>query len=361
MEPSTYSTTNRDIIQAIGDLTRYESRTGYQFEPEYITSKKNYTGTEAEVWINDPCCQDAICFEKGGSWMQTNWHRTGLNYTEGDSLKYQDRNDLNATLDFFWNVTKYFCVDPNCWFENDTFTTFDSPEDGDSLNDSIRVNFTINTVMPCDFVKVNASLRKAGIVVVNKTVNYTVTSDGLAGSITLTVPEDEEPGWYNCRLYLYNSTGRINEMIDLDVTGNYYNDTIPYPFDPNYYLYPYNQDTVPPDITDVKDTPDPIGFGFDVTISANVSDVDGVDTVKVNIVKPQADPGQPSSYFMINTVGDTYEYVFNDTWQNGQYNYTIWAIDEKGYSNTSSQFSFNVSAMQLFQYAPLKTIMVTIR
>jgi hypothetical protein len=267
-------------------------------------------------------------------------------------LKYIDRNDVNVTAELALTITKYFLVDPDCWFEDDTFTTFDSPEDGDNLNDSIRVNFTMKTVMPCDFVKVNASLTKAGIVVANKIVNYTVTSDGFVGSITLTVPEDEEPGWYKCRLYLYNSTGRINEMIDLNVTGNYYNATVPYPFDPNYYLYPYNQDTVPPDITDVKDTPDTVGFGFNVTISADVADnASGVDTVTVNITYHDNSTGN----FTMNCTGNiTYEYVFSDAWLVGEYDYTVWAVDHIGNSISSSGHSFNVSAQATIGIATLK-------
>ena len=64
----------------------------------------------------------------------------------------------------------------------------------------------------------------------------TITSEGIQDTITLTVPEDGEEGWYTCTLHLYNSTGRINEILHLE--GNNINDTIP-PVVISYYLYPY--------------------------------------------------------------------------------------------------------------------------
>ncbi|MCK4365516.1 MAG: hypothetical protein KAW45_05670, partial [Thermoplasmatales archaeon] len=144
-----------------------------------------------------------------------------------------------------WNVTKYFTINPDCWFEDNTFTAIDSPNDEDDLPDSIKAAFTIKTSLPRDLVMVNASLTKAesGEVVANKIVNYTVTSAGIQDTIMLTVPEDGEEGWYKCTLNLYNSTGRINEILHLE--DNNANDTIPRPPEnPYYYLYPYGQKTI---------------------------------------------------------------------------------------------------------------------
>jgi hypothetical protein len=47
---------------------------------------------------------------------------------------------------------------------------------------------------------------------------------------------------------------------------------------------------------------------------------------------------------MNNTINNTYEYVFNDTWQYGQYNYVIWAKDVNGNESGSSQHNFHVYA-----------------
>ena len=87
-----------------------------------------------------------------------------------------------------------------------------------------------------------------------------------------------------------------------------------------------------PEITNVTDSPDTVGFGFNVTINADVSDNgSGLDEVNVSIDYP----GPVSSNFTMSHIGDdTYEYVFDDTWLVGQYNYTIWAYDN--YSNSNS-------------------------
>lgn len=108
------------------------------------------------------------------------------------------------------------------------------------------------------------------------------------------------------------------------------------------------QDITSPKITNVTNSPDIIGFGFNVTISADVTDVlSSVDMVKVNITYPNNSYG---NFIMDNIGNDTYEYIFS-TWLIGQYNYTIWAIDNASNSNYSSEYNFTVS--HLFGYTEL--------
>ena len=109
-------------------------------------------------------------------------------------------------------------------------------------------------------------------------------------------------------------------------------------------------DSLSPEITSASVTPDTIGFGFNVTIAPSVFDnQSGVNLVRVNITYPDDTYG---NYTMNNTNGSIYEYVFNNTWQNGQYNYTIWSIDNANNTNISSQYSFNVSAQQTSRSVP---------
>jgi hypothetical protein len=477
-----------NIISAIANETDYPGRSNNNYGLN-VTPDEGLKGTELYVWKDI----DSICFEKDNKSIWEGYHRTGKNYTKGDAFDNIDREDVNVTFELAWNVTKYFYVNPDCWFSNATFEAFDSPNDGDTLDDSIIANFTLNTILPYDLMMVNASLINSSSeeVVSNAIVNYTVTTGGSEKSITFSIPDDDTAGDYSLSIQLYNSTGRINEIVGISSTNyndfcnsltyhlyhpfgyikngesyqninnliagsvftaneNAYADNItayinkainsPGPYrcmlyrlndskligntSENWtsrdYEYPplsagwavfnfsepkpvlvqgtqyvitcwgedeycrlyyddfssqrgrYNQTyytSEPPDypsfnnenrlysiycsytalnygpnITSVNSNPDVTGFGMNVVISANVSDVDGVETVKVDIVKPETDPGLGSSYTMINTGGDIYEYVFNDTWIVGQYNYTIWAIDEKGYSSTSSQYSFNISS-----------------
>jgi len=45
-------------------------------------------------------------------------HRSGGSHTEGDSMKYYDYTDVNATTEAIWNVTKYLMIENDCCFEN---------------------------------------------------------------------------------------------------------------------------------------------------------------------------------------------------------------------------------------------------
>ena len=178
-----------------------------------------------------------IFFAKYHYWP--NHHRDGINHMEGDVLKYFYWKDVSISGELIWNITRYFVINPNCWFENDYLTSVDSPSDEDNLNDSINATFTIKTSLPQDLVMINASLIKEGRVVASKVVNYTVTSAGIQDTIKLTVPEYEEPGLYKCSLNLYNSTGMFNEI--LHIKNDNVNDTSPSPPEEFYcYLFPYN-------------------------------------------------------------------------------------------------------------------------
>jgi hypothetical protein len=296
---------------------------------------------------------DGGSYNRSTNWIyivkNTEWllhHRDGNNHTKGDVIDYYDPVDANITTEMILNITKYYAVDPDCWFENDSLEKVDVPEDEDSLPDSINTTFTINTSMPHDRVMVNATLTKSGETnpTVKKYVNYTVTSTNVSDIIMLTVPEDGEAGWYKFILYLYNSTGRINELISLNVEGYKYNDTSPSnlsPSAPRYYLYPLGANMSPPVITNITDTPDPVGYGNNVTITADVTDnVSSVEKAEVYIDYPD---GTFLNYSMNNTAGDTYEYNFSNTWQKGEYSYYIWAIDNLSNSGVSDEHFFNVS------------------
>ncbi len=100
---------------------------------------------------------------------------------------------------------------------------------------------------------------------------------------------------------------------------------------------------VTPEITDVSATPNTVGFGFNVTINAEFYDPGGlIDMVKVNISYSDNNTG---NYTMDDIGNNTYEYVFNDSWLVGQYNYSIWAVDIYNNTYSSPRHGFNVSAM----------------
>jgi len=152
--------THRDICENISKLLNYESKTGYEMEhniagnfPEkdyyyYASPLLHGLGAGAEdvvFWEREET--DTILIHKGGDWLYH--HARGNGLTEGDVLDsdFFDKNDVSVFYNLTWDIVKYFCYDPDCWFENDYITLFDSPDDPDHLNDSMWLNFTIKTSM----------------------------------------------------------------------------------------------------------------------------------------------------------------------------------------------------------------------
>lgn len=229
-----------ETLREISKVINYAERTGNTTDFKIEVNEKSCgpSDVKAFAWANfyDKRSCNTLLFVKDTSWILH--HHDGVNHREGDVLKYFNHTDVNLTFEMIWNITKYFILSPDCWFENESFAAIDSPDDEDDKNDSIKMTFTIKTTLPSDQVMVNASLTKSERVVANKIVNYTVTPADNQYSITLTVPQHEEPGCYKCTLYLYNSTGRINEILHLK--NHNVNDISPEP--PEiiyYYLYPY--------------------------------------------------------------------------------------------------------------------------
>ena len=91
------------------------------------------------------------------------------------------------------------------------------------------------------------------------------------------------------------------------------------------------QDSTPPSITNVHASPNPQISGGYVNISCSVTDDFSVDEVKVNITYPD------SSYHnhTMEYASGKY-YYYSDFTDIGEYNFTIWASDGNGNSNTYS-------------------------
>jgi hypothetical protein len=143
--------------------------------------------------------------------------------------------------------------------------------------------------------------------------------------------------------------------------GRYYNSS--YGIPPNqanfmnesriYSIYCcYTPDITPPQITSINASPHTVGFGYNVTITANVTDnSSGVNLVKAYIGEPG---GRAGYYTMTHISGNMYRYIYTDTWRTGQYNYSIYAQDNNNNSNTSAICHFHVSADLTISIATLK-------
>ena len=154
------------------------------------------------------------------------------------------------------------------------------------------------------------------------------TNDGTGNTVNHTFSQN---GTYYITLVVTDDEGKNDTNVKYVFVGN---------------------DTIPPEINSVSNNPNTVGFGFNVTIAANVTDdLSGVETVEVNITFPDT---SFINYTMTNTDTNIYDYNFCDTWQNGQYNYTIWVVDYANNTNISTNYSFNVSAQATISICTIK-------
>ena len=134
-------------------------------------------------------------------------------------MTHIDQTDLEVSTDLFWNVSKFFCVDPDCHFEDITYTYSDD-NDINSENDTVNVSFTIKTVLPQEKATVKLILIPTYL---SNPLNpaypilyryrtekeFIVTPEGTNGYITLQLPKGAPKANYRVNLVLLNSTGDV--------------------------------------------------------------------------------------------------------------------------------------------------------
>ena len=106
-----------------------------------------------------------------------------------------------------------------------------------------------------------------------------------------------------------------------------------------------------PKINSINITPDKVGFGYNITIDANVTDEKGLAKVYINITNSS---GSSSLYEMQNTGGDIFRYIFTDTWHADDYTFRIIANNTDGVQTTSEEKSFSV---EVFANISVKTLL----
>ncbi len=198
----------REIFLEIVNDARYEERNNIKFDP-YKVDK--FGGTEGEVWT-DIC--DVIQFARGNKRRWDRWHTTGINYTQGDSLNYTNSTDVDLTYEISWNLTKYFAVDPDCWFQNISHELWDSPDDDNDIPDHLNVSYSIKTCMPHDRVKVRAILYQPfGNFTIEPRIYQITSGSTKTDYINFSLDKKSAIGRYALGVYLYNSTGEIKDYI----------------------------------------------------------------------------------------------------------------------------------------------------
>ncbi|MBU0527001.1 right-handed parallel beta-helix repeat-containing protein, partial [Candidatus Micrarchaeota archaeon] len=106
------------------------------------------------------------------------------------------------------------------------------------------------------------------------------------------------------------------------------------------------QNNVPLAILNVTDSPDPEGYGLNVTILANIT---GADTILVGVTPPG---GNETNYTMTNATPNIYTYDYSN-WTNSTYYYIIYANDTNGIWYNSSTYNFTLAQNLTIQ---LKTL-----
>jgi len=97
------------------------------------------------------------------------------------------------------------------------------------------------------------------------------------------------------------------------------------------------QDTTPPDINSMTDTPDPQEYNHYVNISANITDFSTINIVRLNITYPDS----TTTNITLKGVGDIY--YNNLTYsQLGIHTYFIWTNDSYNNGNKSSSRTFTI-------------------
>ena len=97
--------------------TDFLSKTGLNF-----TSDKAELGpanTDDVAWLPRSKCNSTVFlkyYKNKPNW-ELNWlrhHTAGINYTEGDSMKYINRSEVNESFELIWDIVKYYTVNPDC-------------------------------------------------------------------------------------------------------------------------------------------------------------------------------------------------------------------------------------------------------
>jgi len=204
-----------DSTWAISDDTNYVDRTDNVTDFDVVDVEDWFYNSDYKPFAkNESRDTVTLSFVKNMGWVRH--HRTGEDHSKGDVMSYFNWTDVNVTTEMIWNFTKYYTINPDCWFESVAYDSFDSPNDGDTLDDSVNISFEINSSLPYDKVMVKALLKnETNETMYENSEDYTITSSGSTNALILSIPHTVHEGEYSVYLELYNSTGRINDIVGI--------------------------------------------------------------------------------------------------------------------------------------------------
>ena len=211
-------------LTKITDFTHYEDRMGYNTGLVLKRVNESPIPSDYMPYYYDRRLETTtICFLKDLNW--TLHHRSGENHTQGDTMTYYNHSDVNLTTELIWNITKYYCCNPDSWFDEDpTSLIWDADEDGD--DDAANVTFSISTSFPHDQILVKPVLihqiKFLGEWYNDPNINnrsctphrYIITPNSdVDDELTVKVPSTAVVGKYRLKIYLFNSTGDVNNYV----------------------------------------------------------------------------------------------------------------------------------------------------
>jgi hypothetical protein len=213
---------NVSIVKQIVKKTNYKTRL-----PENDETKLQ-TAYYPNIW---GLASNNLAFSKDNTILflkDTGWtyhHRDGLNHTDGDAMDYYYPEDVNLTAEMILNVTRFYAYDADCSFKYNVDFDFDNTGGNDNYDDSVNVEYTIETDMPNERVMVLAYLQcidpgkrwirysTEGFGVEKREYIIESPSSVINDDFNITLPAFAPKGNYRVKVFLFDSRGQIYEEV----------------------------------------------------------------------------------------------------------------------------------------------------
>jgi PKD repeat protein len=288
---------------------------------ENLTVNVTYTNGGGAAWnpdLLDPFTMDTIAVGQ-----QTSCG--GL--AQGVIIDPSQRGDLNWTWDFGDGNTS--------WGEN---ATHNYTQPGNyTIHLSIRDDtYILNSTRNITVLILNAGFQTTGDWKPDQKVIFNDTSAGFYPIVNWTWDFGDGNISYNQNVtHNYTTTGMYNvTLIIQDNQSNIHS-----------IMHPVFVEVNPSELAQVTAIPKRVGPGSSVTINTDLLDNEsGLREIQINITFPNNTTHLNTTMIHDNESVYDYSYVFNNTWQTGIYNYSIWTKDNANNTRYTQGFNFTVSA-----------------
>ncbi|MBU0980310.1 MAG: hypothetical protein KJ709_05865 [Nanoarchaeota archaeon] len=231
---------------------------------------------------------------------------------------------------YVWNVLCYDSVGQFAWNSTNYTLHVDSVVPAINLNWPADGYTTSNTVINFNWTATdNLALNLTCNLTINGTVNasYIAVSNGSANNYSVSGFLEGMQYWnVTCSDLANNSNTSETRAFTVDTSG--------------------------PTIAGITESADPVGYGFNITISATITDANTVNASIVQITEPG---GTPINFTMITQGSNVYAYNFSG-WKNGSHSYKIFANDSLNNWAVSSVALFDIMVNLSVKVRTLKDV-----